>query len=319
MGINRAKWLTPLFILGLLFQNCSQFRALQKTQISSTQTPPATQIPDLPNPPPPVVSSGDPICGAKPDPSFPKFPNEPTQYQRMVDWGFDSIAGQGLADAYPDPEKKYHFITQCNDAPVSPSSVLKSLRPAADNGNGGIQMDYYQRMFDEVYVGLVWKANPNFEGGYSNRLFIILTGGIQGYVSWGKYEFKTLDEGYIGFTPIAGTNVDNCHLVPGDRFCQPGSMNLPPNIKPDHVVARNKWHLVESVMRRSSAPGRKDGRIRWWVNGELVGDYIGLDSGGNPINDISYQQGWVDRKLTRDGPQANDWYYLVDHIRISGI
>lgn len=308
-----------------VFQNCSELKSLSQ---SSSQVPldnnpgPLTQNPPIQNPPiqnPPVSTKSDPICGTNRDLNFPKFPNEPTNFRRVVDWGFDAIEGQNLLDAYADPEKKTHFITECNDAPISPNSVLKNIRMASEVGYGGIQIDYVKEKFNEVYVGLVWKANPGFEGGYSNRLFIILTNGVQNFVAWGKYENKTLDEGYIGFSPVAGPEINNCGLIPGDRFCQPGPANMPANVKPNHVASRNKWNLVEAILKRNSAPGVKDGRIRWYLNGELLGDYSGLDVGGKQIDQISYQQGWVDRKLTREGPQASDWYYLTDHIRISGI
>lgn len=312
----KKTWVGAIFlIIAMAYSNCSEFKALNLNSISSNEIPPAI----IPQQEPPVVvppvNTGDPICVAKPDPNFPKFPND-SGGTRLVDWGFDKVEGQGLKDAYPSPDKDARDITTCSDAPISPPNVLKNLRALAGDGSGGNQLDYYQKSFDEVYVGLVWKANPEFEGAYGNRLFIILTdNGIQGFVSWNKLENRTLDEGRVTFSPVAGINVNNCHLT-GDPRCVAGSMNLDANIKPNHVVGRNKWHLVEAILKRSTAEGRKDGRIRWWVDGELLGDYIGLDTGGGRIVDVSYQQGWVNRQLVKQ-TQTTDWYYLVDHIRIT--
>ncbi len=304
----------------LVFENCADFKAAsvlsQSSEVGGNHVEQPGPSPTPMPMPPVIIAENDAICSGNPNPNFPKFPNEPANKIRLVDWGFDTIEGGGLVDAYPDPKKEGHFITSCSDAPVSPTSVLKNIRRAAGDGSGGIQIDYFQKKLDEIYVGLVWKANPDFEGAYGNRLFIILNDHIQGFVSWNKLEGKTMNEGRIGFSPVAGPNVNNCHLV-SDPRCVAGSMNLEANIKPNHSVGLNQWHLVEVIMKRSSAPGQKDGRIRWWVDGELLGDYSGLDSGGSQISAVSYQQGWVNRQLVNAPPQKGDWYYLADHLRIS--
>lgn len=324
------NWIVLAACLILGFQNCSDFRAITSNSLSSLDdsSGPVNPPTPMPNPAPspvpmqmplPPVLANDPLCAGSPDATFPKFPNEPAGATRVVDWGFDSIEGPGLHDGYPDPKKLFHYTTTCSDAPFSPSSVLKNIRPISEDGSGGIQLDWYnnQKAMDEVYVGLVWKANTQFEGAYSNRLFIILVEGeLQGFVSWNKDEGKTLAEGHVDFGAVA--NANNCHLVGNPSGCTAGPVNLGPNVRPDLKVGWGKWHLVEAILKRNSAPGVKDGRIRWWVDGVLVGDYDRFDCGGKPINWISYQQGWVNRILVKQ-PQATDWYYLADHIRISDL
>lgn len=335
---RRYLYLLALPVLFFFFQNCEKFRALPNlTASSSLQTenpqnqnpPPDTHVIPEPEPdpgtippPPPPPTGGDPLCAVANNLNLKGWPNEDKSYSNFVDWGFDSIEGQGLMNIYPDPMQKGHFIMSCANAPVSPSNVLKDIRRIDGDGNGGIQLDYSATRFDEVYVAIVWAANSDFEGSgsYSNRLFIVQTDNANVFFMWRKGFVPSddvLDEQMVVGIVADPSTLNNCHLS-NDPSCEPGPSLLVGNVKPNFKAAKAQWHLGEIMLKKNSRSGAKDGRIRWWLDGELVGDYGNVDLGALPFSNITHQQGWVDRSILQE-KQTKDWYYLIDHLRISGI
>lgn len=324
---------TLSLLLLLVFQNCQEFLPYQEPmQNQSSQdpnpTPQPLPIPMPPQPMPPLLN--DPLCEGPKLANFPIWPNEDTRLKNYLNWGFDQIEGQGLVNAYPippeivaktDPAKLSHSIVNCTNAPVSPNSVLKNLRSKDGDGNGGIQIDYYAKSFDEVYIAIVWNANLGFEGSsaYLNRLFIAQTEDFNMFLIWHKGKIPSddvFDEEFV-VGVLGDPQINNCDLSPNDPGCFPGGVMLYPNNGPKKRAPKGVWHLSEMYIKKNT-PGQKDGVIKWWLDGQLVGSYDRVNIGGKPITNISHQQGWTAHSPT-DEPQASDWYFLIDHLRISGI
>ena len=65
------------------------------------------------------------------------FTNEPSGTSVLLDWPFNTPAGNGLIDFYGNGR-----IVADSTAPVSPSNVLQQYMPAGSSA-GGAQMDFF--------------------------------------------------------------------------------------------------------------------------------------------------------------------------------
>jgi hypothetical protein len=74
------------------------------------------------------------------------------------------------------------------------------------------------------------------------------------------------------------------------------------------------WHRVEWLLVSSSADGVEDGICRWWIDGQLVGNYLGvvIPSAGFTEYKLSPTWGGVG-----DVKQHDD-DFRFDEIRIAG-
>ncbi len=311
--------LIPLAIfvfLALVYTNCDGYQAAQ-FQINQNSISPSPG-PTLPPMPMPVPAPTSPVGITYEFPSdIPtaigkSWPNENiAAFSKTVDWGFDKdqVAGPGLFKS-----AGIYEIVSSTSAPISPPYVFKALRPKPlEDGKlrgGGIQMDNYPPNVNEMYLGLRYLANNEYEGS-NNRLWVIVRDGLQIFVGWGKTHGKEFDDGKVGIG-LVNTTLDNCHISPPG--CVRGSNNIINNRQgKDLIMHRGRWNLIETYIKISSGPDTRDGKLKLWLNGILVMEYDNVSLGNIPLNQISYQQGWVDNF---GGPQTLDWFYLVDHMRI---
>lgn len=241
------------------------------------------------------------------------WPNDNVSaFTKTIDWGFQEGQVEG-------PEMRANpgifEVVREDSSPFSAPWALKSIRPAPLDGGeprgGGIQMDHYPGNVNELYLGQRFVASPQYEGS-GNRLWVVVSNRLQIFVNWKKTPGVEFDDGLANFG-LVNVDLDNCHIS-SDTQCVRGSVNVVSNGPgANQPLRRGHWNLIEVYIKVSSAEDARDGKLRLWLNGALVASHDNVSLSAMPLNQISYQQGWVDGF---QGPQTREWFYLLDHMRI---
>jgi len=328
--IKNTKNLFFIIALGLIvssYNACSKFQTVNteaivpSSSLESSNEDSQTGNPALPNPVPTPGSVQNPSPTPNPQPPVPSpqppisgsgaWPNEPIGLSALFDWSFNASSGNGLVDVY-----KAGRIVNDPYAPFSPGNVLEVRKPAGAT-LGGAQLDYYFPDRNEVYVGMWWKTNAEFDGylHQGNKLFFVISNDSNSVFYW--YGPSGSEKKLIFvFQAGAGSALNNCHIPQFQGACggADGATGLLfPNIG-DGTAIRGQWHRIELYLRRSATASSRDGIIRWWLDGKIVGDFSNVNLGPNPFYWYSLNQAW-------DGTGAgyqHDWIHWFDHLRISG-
>lgn len=227
--------------------------------------------------------------------------NEPAGASVVLDCPFNSVNGCGILDAYSTSQ-----IVLDGTAPASASSVVKSTLYAGSSG-GGMQLNYVTPQVQrEMYVGLMWRTNPQFQGrSVGNKMFF-----VRGPANNGVFLFNN---GVLvnGSGPmIFGHNnggLDNSHACALDL-----GLACYPNVGPG-ILTVGTWTKLEAYLKSSTTATSRDGIVRWWVNGVPAGSYTNLNINQNGINEWVWAETW-------DGtvdPNHVEWNHYIDHLHIS--
>ena len=106
-----------------------------------------------------------------------------------------------------------------------------------------------------------------------------------------------------------GGLLDNSHACSADL-----GLLCFPNVGPG-LLTRGVWTKIEAYVKSSTTNTSRDGIVRWWINGVLVGNYTNLNYGGTAgINEWVWSETW-------DGfvnpVPTQDWSHYLDHLYIS--
>jgi hypothetical protein len=131
-------------------------------------------------------------------------------------------------------------------------SVLAAA-PGVNQGSAtGVQPDgtnHFSATLDDIPPFFSWSPEGNRPPGYSYIYCYHMDQGSQ----WGDV-----------FMP-SGTVMPGGREVFGDGFVS----------RPDIILDRDRWYCFE-LMVAANAPGGSDGRVAFWVDGELKADFPGL-------------------------------------------
>lgn len=244
------------------------------------------------------------------------WPNEPTGMTRIVDCPLSgSFCGaQNVYNTFP-------FVSD-GTAPLSPSSVLNhELAAGSSQGNG--QFIWNFPLVRSVYAGTWWKTNSDFEGTQtnSNKMFFISQPGVDNsLMSWMGLpnQPKTLRwfmQGLVNNTHLSGT-FGMTYPVDGTGWFNPNM----PDAGRATVAAGSGWHKVEVFLTSSTTFTSRDGVVKWWVDGFLVGYYTGVNISPGGFNNFQYNTAW-DGSSNYVCPGVRDcskaWHHYYDHLVIS--
>src|SRR4029077_2121205 len=152
-------------------------------------------------------------------------------------------------------------------------------------------------------------SNPwqDEQGSHVNKIFFLMGSGstdeliiqLEGPSPW-------------GIEVQAECNTDNSHLTNVTCGSSPGTCLLHGNIA-HPAVALGQWHRIELLVGQSTSPSSRDGIVRWWMDGVLIGDYTAVNfPTGNWIQaEISPTWGGGSNSKTEQD------YYWFDHLRMS--
>lgn len=233
--------------------------------------------------------------------------NEPAGANVVLDCPFNSVSGCGILDVYSSSQ-----IVSDGTAQLSASNVLKSTLYAG-NSTGGMQLNYAMpNIYREMYVGLMWRTNPEFQGRAAGNKTFFMRGPdsigvfvIQGGLASGS--------GPLVWSHNSGA-LNNSHTCSADLglLCYPNVSN--------GIVQRGVWTKIEAYMKASTSNTSRDGIVRWWINGVLAGNYTNINYAGAGLNEWIWTETW-------DGCGGNicdlgkvntaNWEHYVDHLHIS--
>lgn len=233
--------------------------------------------------------------------------NEPAGSSTILDCPFNGAPSTcGILDAYgssiPDSD---------GSAPVSPAGVLRSTINAGDN-YGGMQLNYVfpngGAVRNEMYVGMMWRTNPQFLGRtVGNKMFFMRGPGSNGVFLFNNTSLSS-GTGAMIFAHNTGGGLDNSHAC-SDPF---GATCYPNSGGPSLVVGT--WTKLEGYIKKSTTCTSRDGIVRWWINGVLVGNYTNLNYACQGLNEWVWSETW-------DGFVSPipvvPWSHYIDHLYIS--
>ncbi|HJP86567.1 MAG TPA: Ig-like domain-containing protein [Gemmatimonadaceae bacterium] len=212
-------------------------------------------------------------------------------------------------DGWTNTGTRYYTIQTDATAPQSPSSVGQILFPAGfGSGNAPAVLEkVWASGIKTLYVSFWLKMSSNWVGndagvnkifhfwiGDSNRLFLNAHGAGNGTLTAEVWLQRI----------VAGGNFDNGTTA-----------DFAPNLGVSAVIARGKWVHWEMLLTANSS-GTKDGKVEWWINGQKVGSYSGIQfvSGAGTWQEME----WSPTYGGFGNPVPVNQTMSIDHIRVSG-
>jgi len=233
--------------------------------------------------------------------SLAQWINEPPGSTQVLDCNFSSSPGAcGIGDVYSSSIQDTD-----GTAPVSPPGVLRSTISAGNN-TGGMQIGYaLPQTHREVFMGLMWRTNPQFTGRTVNdKMFFIR--GPQTNAYFGMRGCPGCPQRQFGWSHNA-SNVDNSHVCGDSGFwCYP-NVGSPP-------ITIGQWTKIEVYMKSSTTMTSRDGTLRWWINGQPAGNYTNINYAPFGMNDWTWSETWDG--FVNPVPSV-DWSHYIDHLHIS--
>jgi len=229
--------------------------------------------------------------------------NEPAGASVVLDCPFNSVSGCGILDVYSSSR-----IGSDSSAPISASNTVQSTIYAG-NSSGGMQLNYVTpQVHNEMYVGMMWRTNPQFFGRtVVNKMWFMRGPTTNHFFGMNGCPGQGQSTCYIEFGHNTGT-LDNSHACAEQLglVCHANVGNA--------TVQRGVWTKLEAYMKKSTTATSRDGIVRWWINGVLVGNYTNLNVSPLGINEWVWSETW-------DGyvnplPSV-DWSHYLDHLHIA--
>lgn len=246
------------------------------------------------------------------NPASSSWTNAPAGGTVLIDSAFDNITG--FIDDYPTVDSHIETIS---DAPFSPTKALvHRLAPLAPTGGGQLRKSSLPTRYREMYIGLRWRSNAQFQGRtVGNKLFFIRGAPptSNGVFLWHNASLLN-GQGQMLFSPNTG-GIANGHLLPNN---DPGTPFWP-NVG-NGTLTRGVWHKLEAWIRCSTTRTARDGAVKWWINDNLVGYYEGINYCGpnGEFNDeICINETW-DGAGDMGSVNTVTWEHVYDHCIVVG-
>lgn len=229
--------------------------------------------------------------------------NEPAGSAVMVDCPFSGpLSTCGIKDTYSSS-----IQDSDSSAPVSPSGVLRSTLKAG-NADGGMQIGWSSpQLVREMYVGIMWRTNPGYQClQLADKMWFVRGPNANGFFG---IDCTTGDTSApIGFGHNTG-GLDNSHTCAADLglVCYPNVNNM--------RIQLGTWTKLESYIKTSTTATSRDGIVRWWINGVLVGNYTNMNYGQGGLNEWIWTETWG--AIPPQFRSNVDLSHYLDHLRIS--
>jgi hypothetical protein len=183
-------------------------------------------------------------------------------------------------------------------APTGAGSVLQITYPAGFAAGSAPATAYYDfsPLAREVFVGMWWEPSPNWQGhssGVNKIQFLMPSSGTDMYMAMygspgGPYQIRVIAQ-----------------WPESPDWFKPNAADVP--------IQLGQWHRLEWYVRYESAYGAADGVVRWWVDGQLVGNYTNVR--------FPNDRGFIEHQLSPTwggmGETKNhtDWFRF-DHVSV---
>lgn len=240
-----------------------------------------------------------------PTKSFAQWTNEPPGSTTILDCPFSGPQSEcGINDVY-------HSTTHMDDpsAPISPPGVsVDTLQPFAKTG--GSQQSYlFGNNYDEVYMGMMVRSNPEFQGRVVGNKMFFLKGPDSNGVWILSPESRLQPSGTLIFMVNSG-EFDNSHTCAADR-----GLICYANAGGDWLV-KGQWTKIEAYVKKSTTETSRDGIVRWWINGKLAGNYTNMNYADAGLDEWVWTETW-DGAGDMGTSNTVPWYWYIDHLYLS--
>lgn len=241
------------------------------------------------------------------------WPNEPTGSTVIVDCPFSGSLCPGIWDAYNSAS----FATDTT-APLSPGNVLDSYM-ATNSVTGSGQWGVALPDAKELYIGTWWSTNADFQG-YSNNqnkmLFARRPEIDNNFLVWQGFPGQPKTLKWYG-----QMTYDNCGYAGTFGMCYSrgdGTGWFEPNTGANATVAAGSgWHRIEIYLKTSTTKTSRDGIVRWWLDGAMVGNYSGVNLSPGGLQDFQINHAWDGSGSCATRDCTKSWHHYWDHLHIS--
>lgn len=232
------------------------------------------------------------------------WPNEPAGSALVTDWGFSALSGSGWNNA-----RSGAAIISDNTAPASAPSVLQFKYPVGMTDGispGDVEYIYGNGGMDQ-YSSFWWKADSPFQNHpVLTKIFYVTNNNGNGHPFFfgmaGSSAPYTIDVSVQG-----DTRLDNRHI--GAAYTSTWHWGS------GGVLYLNRWHQIETYVRKSTTISSRDGILRVWVDGNMVINVTALNTDdAGPFSGVAIAPvfGGVAGAV-----KSQDDYFWFDHFRIS--
>ncbi len=240
-----------------------------------------------------------------PTKSFAQWTNEPPGSTVILDCPFSGPSSDCKINDV------YHSEALGSDptAPVSgPGVSYDYLAPYAKTG--GSQRSYlFGNNYNEAYMGMMVRTNPEFEGRtVANKMAFLKGPDSNGLLALAS-ESRLQPGGAVFFMHNTG-GLDNSHTCAADLglicYTNAGSGYL----------TKGQWTKIEFYVKKSTTNTSRDGIVRWWVNGQLAGNYTNMNYAAAGLNEWVWTETW-DGAGDMGTSNTVPWYWYFDHLHLS--
>ena len=247
---------------------------------------------------------GSTTCGSYgvgPGPGGPD--NEPAGFTLLTEHYFNTVMNTDGAGIGSWSGNGRLTIVSDPTAPTSPPNVGMWTYPAgfqAGSSPGNIDFDNLGNS-TQLYVRFWMKLSPNFQGqssGTNNVLYVWINGHPAVFLS--NHGTGTAEP----LMPIVRYQGD---VDTRAYFYQ--------NVGTGQPMTRGQWRKWELLLI-ANTPGQANGVIRWWIDGQKVGEYtdVGFRNSAISFQYLYLQPIWGGT----GGTVAATQYLWVDHLYVSG-
>jgi hypothetical protein len=243
--------------------------------------------------------------------------NKPVESTVIVDNALNCITCNGWDISYDSGLT--HIVTDTT-APVSKNNVLRFTYPLGFRSGDAPSIVYYPLAgHTDLFVAYAWKASDPFQGksggdGVNKHVFLFTH---VDHVRPDQLIYTNMrgsgnDPFYFELRISNGGNLCNGHVegTVGDAC---GSRNFPGNVS-SGFVARGVWHKSEIYIKLSTTPTSRDGVLRYWVDGTLVGNFTTVNFGATDWSEFQFSPTFGGGN---DETKTQTDYLWFDHVHIS--
>lgn len=244
------------------------------------------------------------------NPASGSWSNAPVGGTVLKDTPLNDIVG--FIDDYPVPG---NHIETISDAIFSPTKgLVHRLDPFARTGGGQVRF-VAPTLYRELYAGMYWRSNPQFQGRIVvNKMFFLRSSSIQsnGFIGWMARNPSGNVSGPLVFAVNGGAS--NQHIL--GPTSDSGSFFFP-NVGNGNVSA-GVWYKLEWRLRASTTMTSQDGAYQLWINGVLVSSYLNINySNGTGLDEWVMNQTW-DGSGDMGSSNTVTWEHYLDHLMLVG-
>lgn len=187
---------------------------------------------------------------------------------------------------------------------ISPSGTQNSSMFAGNTFGGSQVYTGLGGNYNEVYVGWVLRTSDPFEpfACCASKMFFVRGPGTNGF--FGASIGSSSSTLYFGHNT---SGLDNSHICPDGLGLGPCGQNIS-----SYPIIHGRYSKLEVYIKGSTNATSRDGIVRWWLDGILVGNYTTFNYPG-PFNEFL----WTETISGNVGTLPHDKTWTFDHLHLS--